>query len=882
MSDAKLIDSAGIPQFTGNLEQLELDTTTLTAEAILFRINGALVHSNFQGLSAFYQAPEAADLFSTTAPVATKTDAFADDLEKVSQALTTYGDEVRPLAARLKSLQSEASRFYCNDVAGDEDWREDKDKVQHNNDLWHDVNTTMDAFWAAERACHNKITALVGGIQLTASDGENSCGTYGYKAEDLNKAESTPWGALVDREYTGWAAVGHNIKSFVWDGIIIDSVWGTIKGLGTLIGTDGWDAAGQAWTGLAKLATGLAISLTPAAGAYWMAPKDQLPSWLRDSRTAVTETGKALIAYDQWDKNPARAAGAVTFNVITTVATGGAGAAAKSGAAAKAISVAGKAGHLIDPITYLGKAGKLGAVKVGDLFSSLKNLNTGAYNDVLSGQGKLQPDGTVVKIPDRVEILPDNTLKYVTEKGETRYLTREGALLDEHHKVISQNVEQVKIQSTTPERAGGQGETPAPRDPVREPAMAGARAGEGAAGAVGRAGDDVRGAGSRGTDSGGGHADGVAGGGVRNLDNTSGDDLARGSSGGSEPPSGGGAGAGNALPDDVGRAGDDTATPGSQADQGSGAADDGQPAARERTPEEQKKVIEEQIKKANDPDQTWFDRNYRSDGHRKSIKTLDENGDELPILAKDSDGSWIAKNSLPSKPGATSTLDPKSPFTRDSVPDGEMPHLDEAAANRAVSNALTNAERAFKENPSAENLADLNKKQDAFDTLMPGRPNNSSIAEALGEQATMRHVIPKAFHGAQWIDLPKTPNGANMFDQLYRLDDGTLVIAEAKAPKASPIWRKGAGPAQGWMVQQGTRPYIETILFQMEKAKSLVARDSAGNPVLDASGKPVTNGAIAGQIRRALIDEKLQYVMVKAAENPGTYAGARLEHFKIY
>lgn len=495
MSDAKLIDSAGIPQFTGNLEQLELDSLTLTAEAVLFRVNGAMVHSNFQGLSAFYQAPEAEELFSTTAPVATKTDAFADDLEKVAKALTTYGDEVRPLAARLKSLQTEASSFYCNDVAGDEDWREDKDKVQHNNDLWHDVNTTMDAFWAAERACHNKITALVGGIQLKAGDGESSCGTYGYKAEDLNHAESTPWGAPVDREYTGWAAVGHNIKSFVWDGFIVDSVWGTIKGLGTLVGTDGWAAAGQAWTGLAKLATGLAITLSPAGAAYWMAPEDKLPSWLRDSRTAVTETGKALIAYDQWDKNPARAAGAVSFNVITTVATGGAGAAAKSGAAAKAISMAGKAGRLVDPITYIGKAGKLGVVKVGDLFGSLKNLNTGAYNDVLSGQGRLQPDGTVVKIPDRVEVLPDNTLKYVTDKGETRYLTRDGSLLDENHKVLAQHVEQVKIQSASSVRVGGQGETPALRDPVREPALAGARAGDGAGGAAGRSGGGIGGAG---------------------------------------------------------------------------------------------------------------------------------------------------------------------------------------------------------------------------------------------------------------------------------------------------------------------------------------------------------------------------------------------------
>ncbi|MEE1829310.1 hypothetical protein, partial [Streptomyces sp. SP17KL33] len=72
----------------------------------------------------------------------------------------------------------------------------------------------------------------------------------------------------------------------------------------------------QAWVGLGKLATGILITAVPVVGAaYWLAPDDKLPSWLRDSRTAVVETGKALIAYDEWGKNPSRAAGAVTFNV---------------------------------------------------------------------------------------------------------------------------------------------------------------------------------------------------------------------------------------------------------------------------------------------------------------------------------------------------------------------------------------------------------------------------------------------------------------------------------------------------------------------------------------------------------------------------------------
>ncbi len=37
-------------------------------------------------------------------------------------------------------------------------------------------------------------------------------------------------------------------------------------------------------------------------------PEDKLPSYLRDSRNTVKEAGKALVAWDQWGDNPARAA----------------------------------------------------------------------------------------------------------------------------------------------------------------------------------------------------------------------------------------------------------------------------------------------------------------------------------------------------------------------------------------------------------------------------------------------------------------------------------------------------------------------------------------------------------------------------------------------
>ncbi|MCW7947519.1 protein phosphatase, partial [Streptomyces hygroscopicus] len=369
-----MIDPGRIPQYTGNLEQLERDYGDLRTDAVDIRSTGRDVHARFQGLSAYYKAPEAEQLFATTRPVADRSDAFAADLEAVSSALSGYAAEIRPLVARLKQLKLEATAF-VGSVKDDHDWEYDGDKVAHHNRIRDDVTVAVAAFWAAERSCHNKITALWHGVQMVAGDGSERKDQYGFSAFDM-KGARLPWGEPVEQRHH-WYEVGHWVKSFVWDGLVVDGIWGTVKGLGTLVGFGGWEAMGQAWKGLAQLATGLAISSVPgAAGLFWSLPEKDLPSWLRESRRTMKETGKALVAWDEWGKNPARAAGAVTFNVLTTVFTGGEGAAAagagKAGAVAKALSLAGKAGRVIDPMTYVSKAAGAGLSKIGDIAKGLK------------------------------------------------------------------------------------------------------------------------------------------------------------------------------------------------------------------------------------------------------------------------------------------------------------------------------------------------------------------------------------------------------------------------------------------------------------------------------------------------------------------------------
>ncbi|MDG9716423.1 hypothetical protein [Streptomyces sp. DH24] len=588
-----MIKPGEIPQFTGDLAQLEKDYGDLKKDAGNIRDTGVDVHSQFQGLSAYYQAPEAEKLFATTKPVKDRADGFADDLEKVSSALSEYATEVRPLVDKLKQLKTDAAAF-VDSVKDDDEWEYDEDKVGEHNQLRDDITATVAAFWAAERTCHNKITALWGGTQMVAGDGSDRKDQYGFSAEDMKNAK-LPWGDPVEEKHH-WYEVGHWVKSFVWDGLIVDGVWGTIKGLGTLVGFGGWEAMGQAWKGLAQLATGLVLTSIPGVGAmFWTLPDDKLPSWIRDSRTAMKETGKALVAWDQWGKNPARAAGAVTFNVLTTVFTGGAGGAvAGAGKAGAVAKVLGTAGKVIDPMTYIAKGAGAGLSKIGDISAALKgvgNIDIPALPEgaiaLPEGAVKL-PDGTVnlpegaalpegatrlpdgnVKLPDNATVLPPGTVKLPTEDGvPAQYLDPDGNILDEGGNVVQKGADGpgdiVDQPDMTPPASGA--DNPRVDSPVREPALVGAgaatvdnagqviRLGSDGLDDIGRVGDDLNTPGTR-VEGPGGTADNLPGG-------TAGNNLPGGTAGNNLP----GGTAGNLptnsidTPAPVGAA--DNATPG--------------------------------------------------------------------------------------------------------------------------------------------------------------------------------------------------------------------------------------------------------------------------------------------------------------------------------
>ncbi|MFE1895759.1 hypothetical protein [Streptomyces yangpuensis] len=512
MSGNAPVDPAEIPVFTGDLAVLDEQVKLISSGGATVSTKASDVHTSFGGLQAFYQAPEADQLFATTKPVSDLGLKLSSDMCTIAGALGTYSRDAAPVIKKLENLRAEAEAFRSK-VADDDKWREDGDLIDENLERRNKVAEVWEEFHEVERAAHAKIVALVGGKPLRINDGSNAPDMYGYDPEALKQSKSLPWGDAVEESIPGWQVWEH-----VWEfgkGFFVDGVWGTLKGLGGLVGLQGWDTFKQSWAGLAKLGTGLSIAMIPGVGALYMAvPDDKLPAYLRESRTAMKETGKALLAWDQWGSNPGRAAGAVTFNVITTIATGGTGGAVsgagKAGAVAKALSVAGKAGRIVDPMTYVFKGAGAGISKIGDVMAALRGMGKIEAPSInLDGAialpegavrlpdgaihlptGSAVPDGAIklsdgnIKLPENTTTFPPGTVKLPTPDGTSRFMDIEGNIYKADGSLEQSGKHSPKEPS--PDTDAGVPRTEAPkvdtpstaRVPERELASVGARGGD--------------------------------------------------------------------------------------------------------------------------------------------------------------------------------------------------------------------------------------------------------------------------------------------------------------------------------------------------------------------------------------------------------------------
>lgn len=468
-------DLSDIPEFSGDLDQLEKDAGALKKAASDIRDTGRDVHNDFQGLTSCYTAPEADQLFHTTLPVRDKADAFADKLETVSGALSAFAKDARPLVQRMDQLRSEAAAFRKS-IEGDDDWRKDQKNIDKNAHLVHEIGRVWGEFQELERATATKIDGQVGGTRWIPDDGSHKKGMYGFTADDAAKADDTPWGKVDEREYTGLAAAWHWTKDNVGGalkGFFVDGVWGTVKGLGHMVNVFDWDTFTKTWKGIGDVFGGVsAYIMTPYD---WAMDKMFGPADHSDTdrqKKALRDFGKSLIAYDEWGTNPARAGGTVAFNALTLGAgsflkLGKAGSlGAKAGEAGEAASAAGrlakvagafgKTGRLVDPMTYVAKGAGFAKLKVGDMMAGLKELHSGAADDFLHGADTPRTH-TPVSVSDKSVRFPDGSVLH--EDGTM--LTPEG----------KPHQDPIPVESSAAERAARHEITPPPHlsEPTHTP-----------------------------------------------------------------------------------------------------------------------------------------------------------------------------------------------------------------------------------------------------------------------------------------------------------------------------------------------------------------------------------------------------------------------------
>jgi len=397
---AELIKYWEIPGDGIKPEEIRAAALNLRTTADGVRDNGATTVSAWSGLSAHYTSPDDETLFAVMTPVGPSTTSFGDNLDTATGALEDFADDVEPIKATLAAIKLQAEAFYgrvkngvtvekkvvtghqAATVSEEKEWHEDQDTVDENNDYIRQTNDAMVRLWEAERKAANKIRAIYGADPLVAdATGEGGKNTYMY--ESIPEGTDTPWGSKQDRtESCGEATARTVFVDFLWEGIAVGGVWGTITGLGGLISYNSqtgewgdWNYAGSAWKNLAQLVTGITGLGNPVS---WVTAALPGPAgdWQRESYETALNAAKGMIAWGEWEENPGAAAGKTVFNVGTILIPAGAAVTGiKGGSLAGKLATAAKVTELVDggALLKLGGSGlKLGSKALTDLLGDLK------------------------------------------------------------------------------------------------------------------------------------------------------------------------------------------------------------------------------------------------------------------------------------------------------------------------------------------------------------------------------------------------------------------------------------------------------------------------------------------------------------------------------
>lgn len=206
-----------------------------------------------------------------------------------------------------------------------------------------------------------------------------------------------------------------------------------------------------------------------AYGMDWAGQEEHLSDWQQESKGYAKEFGKAFIAYDMWEEDPARAHATVFFNIIT-LGAGPLGAAAKlgkGGTFSKAAGTMARVGDALDPLS-----GGLRAAKALSDLPRMSQVLANVSNNLNLPKTDF-PDGALDDLDNRYRVDKDGNFIPLDREGrpDTRPAPRELSAAD-------------RVPDLRPDRPDRPGQPEGSEAPgERELVAAGARPGEGTASA---------------------------------------------------------------------------------------------------------------------------------------------------------------------------------------------------------------------------------------------------------------------------------------------------------------------------------------------------------------------------------------------------------------
>ncbi|WP_433250344.1 ADP-ribosyltransferase [Actinomadura nitritigenes] len=313
---AEPVDPSRIPVPDVHLADLEAAGHALKRVGERFARTSGDLGAAWRGLSAFYQAPEGADLIAAMRDVPVAGDEFGHEARASGAALLAFVDEVRPIVTRLHGLRAAATDFRAKvdgNWDGDfGDWQKNGDWVKENNRLNDAAGAALFQYQAAERTCANKITALFGGTHFAPDAAFKRRGDYTYGLAAAPKGTATPWGAPQTRDKPWYQDVGDGAHDFLY-GVV--SYAGSAVGANVYGETDSWGPAGTIgdwghrlagnWSGMLGDLGTLAGRLDGRIDENGVYHEDlSTGQWWHNVKNGWTGVANALVPWQEWDDRP--------------------------------------------------------------------------------------------------------------------------------------------------------------------------------------------------------------------------------------------------------------------------------------------------------------------------------------------------------------------------------------------------------------------------------------------------------------------------------------------------------------------------------------------------------------------------------------------------